>query len=244
MARRPGKTLGFYLLSAPVLSVLFLTLDLILLRSAKVSIYWTIALAPVAAVLFFVYARLLGRLGLIVSYSLTEVVKPPPPRRRKPKRPVHAYDPNTRVFGPKEEIPDDPPVRAQPSELPPMPMPFNEPVTGYDVDYEGKTPVVEEPKPTIVHYFDDEDNTPITVAPPPDITSSDRQRIAEELANPPQREMELYMRERPAEPANPYGAESVTFLFDPKTIDPWLRLTLGLVVMALLLRALDLLRPE
>jgi hypothetical protein len=117
-------------------------------------------------------------------------------------------------------------------------------VTGYDVDYEGKSPVAEEPKPTTVHFFDDEDNTPITVAPPPDISSTDRQRIATELANPPEREMELYMRERPTEPANPYGAESVTFLFDPKTIDPWLRLTMGLIVMALLLRALNSLRPE
>jgi hypothetical protein len=125
-----------------------------------------------------------------------------------------------------------------------MPTPFDGPVSGYDVDYEGKLPEAEAPKPTIVHHFDDEDDTPITVAPPPDISGTDRQRIAEELANPPEREMELHMRERPTEPANPYGAESVTFLFDPKTIDPWLRLTMGLIVMALLLRALDMLRPE
>src|SRR5262245_23448056 len=47
-ARRPGKTLAFYLLSAPVLAVLFLTFDLILLRTSAVTMTWAIVLSPLA----------------------------------------------------------------------------------------------------------------------------------------------------------------------------------------------------
>jgi hypothetical protein len=244
-AKRPGKTLAFYALSAPVLAFLFVTFDLILLQSSKVTAIWAGVLSPIAVILFFVYARLLGRLGMIVSFTRPEVEKSPAKKKsKKPRRPVHAYDPNTRCFGPKEEVPDDPPLRAQPEDLPGIETPYDGVVTGYGVDYDGTKPIVEEPKPAPkIIYFDDEDDTPITVAPPPDIRGTDRERIAAELAEPPEREIELYLREKPKE-TNPYGVESVTFLFDPKTIDPWCRLTLGLIIMAILQRGLDMLRPE
>jgi hypothetical protein len=243
-ARRPGKTLAFYLLSAPVLAVLFLTFDLLLLHTSKVTMGWAIALSPLAVLLFFIYARLLGRLGLVLTFAQPEEVDAKPVRRRK-KRRAPAYDEKTRWVGPKEAIPDDPPVRAQPDEMPGLETPFDGPVTGYGVDYAGKLPPPEEPKPApFIVKFDDEDDTPITVAPPPEIDQTDRARIAAVLAIPPKHEVELYLRDRPTEPANPYGSEAVTFLFDVKTIDPWLRLTIGLVVLALFQRALDLLRPE
>jgi hypothetical protein len=54
----------------------------------------------------------------------------------------------------------------------------------------------------------------------------------------------LYLRGRPTEPANPYGSETVTFLFDLKTVEPWLRLTAGLILLALIQRGLDAMRPE
>jgi hypothetical protein len=120
------------------------------------------------------------------------------------------------------------------------------PLTGYGVDYDGKLPPPEEPKPARTIYpggGDDDDLTPIPVAPPPDISETDRAKVAAALVVPRESEVELFLRERPTEPANPYGAESVTFLFDPKTLDPWLRLSVGLVVLALLQRALDSLRP-
>jgi hypothetical protein len=243
-ARRPGKTFAFYLLSAPVLAVLFLTFDLILLHTSKVTVAWAIALSPVAVLLFFVYARLLGRLGLVLTFAQPEEAEAKPARRKK-KRRAPAYDEKTRWVGPKESNPDDPPVRAQPDEMPGIETPFDGPVTGYGVDYEGKLPPPEEPKPApFVVKFDDEDDTPITVAPPPEIDQTDRTKIAAALAIPPKHEVELYLRDRPTEPANPYGSEAVTFLFDVKTIDPWLRLTVGLILLALFQRALDLLRPE
>jgi len=247
-ARRPGKTLAFYLISAPVLAVLFLTFDLILLRTSAVTMTWAIVLSPVAVLLFFIYARLLGRLGMVLTfaYPTEEEVKEEakPRRRKKKKRPMPAYDSKTRWTVPKEEI-DYAPTGAQPDELPGLETPIDGPVTGYGVDYEGKLPPPEEPKPaTVIHTFDDEDNTPITVAPPSDTRGTDRPKIAAALANPPKHEVELYLRERPTEPANPYGSEAVTFLFDPKTIEPWLRLTAGLIALALVQHGLDALRPE
>jgi hypothetical protein len=248
-ARRPGKTLAFYLISAPVLAVLFVTFDLILLRSSAVTMTWAIVLSPLAVLLFFIYARLLGRLGMVLTFaypaeSEDEEEKAKPCRRKKKKRPKHSYDPTTRWAVPKDEI-EYAPAGTQPDELPGLESPIEGPVTGYGVDYEGKLPPPEEPKPpTVIPTFDDEDNTPITVAPPPDTRGTDRPKIAAALANPPKHEVELYLRERPTEPTNPYGSESITFLFDPKTIEPWLRLTAGLISLALVQHGLDALRPE
>src|SRR5262245_28988934 len=140
-ARRPGKTLGFYLLSAPILAVLSVTFHLILLQSDRVATTWAIALSPVAVLLFFVYARLLGRLGLVVTYTRTQSEekepKPTPRRKKKRQKPAHAYDEKTRWCGPTEAIPDEPPLRAQPDDLPGVQTPFDGPLTGYGVDYEG-----------------------------------------------------------------------------------------------------------
>lgn len=244
LARRPMRALAFYLLSAPVLAVLFFTLDLVLVRTSAASAVWAVALSPVAAVCFFVYARLLGRLGLVVSFAMPahEPAAPKPrPRRSRRRKPLHAYDPATRPFVPKDLPNDDPPARAQPADLPTVSTPYDGPITGYGVDYSGRVPPEEAPPPPVwVHP--DEDATPVPVAPPPEV-SDERQRVAAELAKPSERELSLFVRDRPAEPANPYGPEAVTFLLDPKTIGPWLTLALGLIALAVLQRALDALRP-
>ena len=245
-ARRPAQTLGFYLLSAPVLAVLVLTFDLVLVHTSKTAVAWSLALAPLAAVLFFVYAHLLGRLGLVVSFAFPEGPDEPRPKRGKRKRkvPPNAYDPRTRVFGPTEEIPDDPPVDAQPPDMRGIETPHDGVVTGYGVDYSGTAAPVEDPKPArIIHKFDDEDDEPIRVAPAPEV-SADRRRVAEELANPPEREVALHAPSRAAEPANPYGADALAFLADPNTVGPWVMLTAGVMLLSLMQRGLDLLRPD
>jgi hypothetical protein len=242
-ARRPFKTLAFYLLSAPVVAGLFLTFDLIFLRTSAVGTIWAIALSPIAVVLFFIYARLIGRLGMVVSFALPRAEPETKKRRPKRKRPVQEYDPKTRWAVPKD-LTDQPSANAQPEDLPGIETPDEGIVTGYGVNYDGTfAPEEEEEKPVrIVHKFDDEDDRPITVAPAVDTRGTDRQRIAVELAEPPEHEIAMRLRERPTEPANPYGAELVTFLLDPKAIEPWLKLTAGLIGMALLLRFLNALR--
>jgi hypothetical protein len=226
--------------------VLVLTVDLVLIHTSKAAVVWALVLSPVASLMFFVSARLLGRLGLVVSFAAPEEPdEDAAPRRRRKRRtkPLNAYDPRTRMFSPTEEVPDDPPPDAQPPELPGIETPYDGVVTGYGVDYSGAVPV-EEPRPApMIHKFDDEDDEPIRVAPAPEI-STDRRRVADELANPPEREMALYAKSRVEEPVNPYGFDALSFLFDPKTVAPWGALTVGLMLLALLQRALDMLRPE
>jgi hypothetical protein len=245
-ARRPLQTLGFYILSAPVLAVVVLTFDLILIHTSHASVAWAAALSPIGAISFFVYARLLGRLGMVIAFVFDqESAKPERPRRRrKRKPPTHAYDERTRMFSPTEEILDDPAIDAQPPDMHGIQTPYDGEVTGYAVNYAGTAPIVEEPTPArIIHKFDDEDDEPIVVAPPPAI-SEERRQVAEKIANPPEREIALYTKDRLIEPTNPFGADAVTFLFDVKTVGPWLTLTCGLIVLALMQRALDLLRPD
>jgi hypothetical protein len=250
-ARRPVATFGFYLFSAPVLAVLVLSFDLALLHPLRVAVGWTLALAAAGTLAFFVYARLLGRFGMVLSYVFpeepTEEDEDPRPRRRKKRRrPINAYDPRTRVFGPTEEIPDEPALNAQPPDMEGIETPFDGVITGYGVDYSGNPAPVEEPPPArIVHTFDDEDDEPIVVAPPPEI-STDRQRIAETLAASTERELTLHAPSRAPEPApaRAYGTDMLSFLFDPNTLGPWVALTAGVMLMSVIQRGLDLFRPE
>ena len=45
LGRRPARTLGFYILSAPVLAVLVLTVDLVLVHTSKAAIVWAMLLS-------------------------------------------------------------------------------------------------------------------------------------------------------------------------------------------------------
>lgn len=248
-SRRPVQTLAFYVLSAPVLAVLVLTGDLVLIHTSKAAVVWSVVLAPVAAVMFFIYARLAGRFGMVIASAFPEEAEeeeedPRLRRRRRWKKPVNAYDPTTRMFGPTEAIPDDPPSAAQPPEMEGIETPYDGVLTGYGVDYTGAPAAGPEPEPArIIHTFDDEDDEPIRVAPPPEV-STDRQRVAEELMRPTERELALHTKSRVEVPANPYGADTVTFLLNPKTVAPWLALTAGVILLSLMQRGLDLLRPE
>jgi len=249
-ARRPLATLGFYALSAPVLAVLVSAFDLLLLHPLRIAFGWSVALAPVGVIMFFVYARLLGRFGLVLSEAFPDGPAAddgddgrPRRRRKRRRRPLNAYDPRTRMFGPTEGIPDEPALGAQPPDMPGIETPFDGEVTGYGVDYSGAPAPVEEPPPAqIVHTFDDEDDEPILVAPPPEV-STDRRRIAETLAASTERELALHAPSRAVAPARAYGADTVSFLFDPNTLGPWVVLTAGVIVMSVFQRGLDLLRP-
>jgi hypothetical protein len=252
--RRPLATLSFYVLSAPVLAALVFCFELVLIHPTRMTVGGTLALAPVGVLVFFLYARLLGRFGLVLSYAFPEEpmedeeeeARTKRRRRKKRRRPINAYDPRTRMFSPTEEIPDEPPLGSQPPEMQGIETPYDGVVTGYGVDYSGDPAPVEEPKPApVIHTFDDEDDEPIIVAPPPEI-STDRQRIAETLAASTERELTLHAPSRIPEPdpARAYGVDTVAFLFDVNTIGPWVALTAGVMLMSVIQRGLDLLRPE
>jgi hypothetical protein len=242
--KRPLQTLGFYLLSAPVLAVVVFTIDLQFVHTSKATLAWAVGLTPVATLAFFIYARLLGRFGMVLTFTRPErrAIRKRVPRA--PRRPMHAYDERTRMFSPTQEVPDEPRVDAQPPEMRGIMTLYDGEVTGYAVDYAGTAPLIEEPKPApIIHKFDDEDDEPIRVAEPPQV-SDDRMKIAAELAKSTPHELALHMPSRIEEPTNPYGLQVVSFLFDAKTSVPWVALTAGLMLLALAQRGLDALRPE
>jgi hypothetical protein len=250
-ARRPLASLSFYVLSAPVLAGLVVCFDLVLIHPTRMAVGGTLALAPVGVLMFFIYARLLGRFGLVLSYAFPEdsaeeeeEARPKRRRRKKRRRPINAYDPQTRMFSPTEEISDEPPLGSQPPEMQGIETPYDGVVTGYGVDYSGNPAPIEAPKPApVIHKFDDEDDEPIIVAPPPEI-SADRQQVAEMLAASTERELTLHAPSRVAEPPRAYGADTVAFLFNVNTVGPWVALTAGVMLMSVLQRGLDLLRPE
>ncbi len=235
--KRPLKVLGFYLMSAPLLAVIWLLFDMLLLHTSKATVKWAMALAPVAVLCFFIYGRLLGRLGFVLTFVLPASLQDEkrPTVKRKKRRPSQAFDAKHRWGIPTEEVEHEAPNPIVTSEGE---------VTGYEVDYVGR-PIEEVAKPAaIIHKFDDEDDRPITVEPLDERPNPERTAMAAKLAEPPQHILDLYLRHRPTEPTNPYGSATVTFLFDPKTIDPWAKLTLGLLGLALLQRALDALPVE
>jgi hypothetical protein len=251
-AKRPLQTLLFYALSFVPLAIIVTTLDLILVHTSKAGFIYALILAPFAMGSLFIYARLMGRLALALSFTRAAETMAPSddtPRRRKRPLPTHAYDEATRWNMPTEAV-DHVEAYAQPSDLPPIETPFDGPLTGYNVDFSGQAVPDEEPTPKpVIQIFDDEDNEPINVAPPPETLrdrpkNRDRDRITEQMAAPPQHVMELYVRDRPTEPANPYGMAVVTFFADPKTVQMWMTGTVGLAFLALILRAMDALRPN
>ena len=65
-------------------------------------------------------------------------------------------------------------------------------------------------------------------APAPEV-SSDRRRVAEKLANPPEHEMALYAKSRVEGADEPVRGRDGDVLFNPKTVAPWVALTAGLM---------------
>lgn len=243
--QRPMQTFCFYMFSLVPMAVVVVAVDVLLVHQPRDSFVISLVLAPMAIGFMFVYARLLGRLGLALSFTLpAEETEPEPEKKRKPKRPrpTHEYDEATRWSMPTEAV-DHVAADAQPSDLPPVETPFDGPVTGYNVDYSDRPAPEVKPKPPKIMHFDDDDDSPINVAPPEEVNTTERQRVTDELAKPPQHVMDLYMRERPEEPDNPYGSSAITFLFDPKTVQEWAAGTVGLIFLAVLLHALNVLRP-
>lgn len=229
LGQRPNAVFTFFLLNVP-LTVAFVGAFHLMMVRKETPAGLAVVLAPVAAASFLVYARALGRLGLVLSFT-TGGENEPVKRKRKRKK--------------KEEKPrtgehEEQPVFKQPSELPPIQTPFEGPVTGYDVALDDRP---REPEPTSRRVVDeDEDLTPIPIAEsdvdaPPPVRPPIPQASAEELALWDDRDR------RVTEPARPFGATVVTFLGEPRAAKAWFVLAAGLALLGLMVQALRELRP-
>jgi hypothetical protein len=235
LARRPGVTLGFFLLSAPVLALFGLGFHLTFHADGFVFLFVGSPLVILAALL---YARLLGRLAYVLMYTRSIL------SRRKKKKP-RAEQPV------KEEQPNEEPVFVQPSELPPIETPDEGPLTGYDIRFDEPArkrvraqSVSERSEPKRVPprpKFDDDDDTPYRVNEP---EVAPEERAPPEVVKPSELEMKLLNRDdAPKPPKQVWTPELFGFLLQPDSISIFGLLTLLLVLAGACVRLAKAFNP-
>ena len=244
LAQRPKATFLFYLLSAPVVAAGTAGVYYGLAR-ADVPALGRLLAGAVAAAALLLYARLMGRLGFVLSFTAG-----PGERRRKRRRnrrprerAVAVTDPWAAPEGePEPEPAAEAAPRRQPSEMEPIQTPFEGPVSGYDVVFEDR-PRPAEPPPRPARTVPDEDEgEPLAMAEDElDLEAPPPERPPVE-ARP--EDVAALLREEPEEPANPWGATVVTFFWQAKPFQAWTKLALGFGLLGILLQALRELRPS
>ena len=229
MNQRVETVVQFYLLSIPISLVCVGSLHVIAMNT-EVSIVWTVLLAPVAVAGFLVYARALGRLGLVLTFTKGGENEKSTRKRKKKDR--------KSKLGIHEEQPIS---NKQPSELPPIQTPYEGAMTGYDVDFEGEAPAPEAAVTPSRHPDDDDDGKPIGVEPAHPETLPTRRPA---LPPPPAFELALWdYLDRVKEPKKPFDLSLLTFLGEPRTSGAWLILTAGLALFGVMLQLLRELKP-
>jgi hypothetical protein len=230
--RIPAVT-GFYLLSVPI-AFAFVGSFLLILRT-DVSFEWAVLLAPISAAGFLAYARTLGRLGFVLSFTRganNERIKGG--RRKKKERSKLAEH-------------TEQPIHAQPSELPPVETPFEGAITGYNVVFDDRPPAEEAPKPTLLTLDDDDDRRPLQLEPDPiDHSNRARERMNKPpMPEPDPEEMAAWEKTRSLkEPKQPYDAKLLTFLFEQRSTTAWIILAVGLALVGGMIRMMREFRPE
>jgi hypothetical protein len=140
LAQKPAVTLGFYVLSIPVLALFAIAFQWAFLTKGEWEMLF--AGAPLMVLAVFLYGRLIGRLAFVLAFtkSLFQEKK----KKKKPKPAAKGGEGSSQ----KEEVA---PTIAQPRELPPLTSPEGE-LTGYDVAFED-----EAPRKRVVAELDEED---------------------------------------------------------------------------------------
>ena len=235
MAQRPRQVGQFYVLSLPVFGA-FAVCFYILTARPHTALEIVLFLAPLAAAAYLVYARLLGRIGLVLSF--TKGREDLRPRRRRPK-------PNPAIVTPVIEEATAGPV--QPSQLPGIMTSYDGELTGYDVSTADQPP----PLPAVAtrsRIIDDDDNGEAIRVIEPDPVPIERPLTLHQeqaLKAPRKDELELYDHSERIvrEPKRPFGAECFAFLLQPGPLHAWVKLSLGFLMLGALIFFLHELRP-
>jgi hypothetical protein len=217
--KRPGSVAAFYGLTALLGAGLVLLLCVALGSEAGVSGVLVLPGAPAAAAAVLIYARFVGRLGWLLS----RVRVGPARKRRPPKRertePVQGYDP----WAVSEE------KRPRARRGPPIVLPLDGPVTGYDLEDE-VTPEERQAakqstaRPSQVPFDGPAEPYEVSGEEPPPQPQVSRSEREEKLARP---------RPAPAVP-RPWTGGTWTFPWYPSSVVVWLWLTLGFLVVSVL----------
>jgi hypothetical protein len=242
LAQKPAVTLGFYLLSIPVLALFAVAFKWAFLTKGE----WEMLFlgAPLMVLALFLYARLIGRLAFVLAFT-----KPLLQRRRKKKAKPAGEGEELPAEENKEEVV---PTITQPRDLPPLQSPEGE-LTGYDVAFEEAAPrkrIVAEVDESDADEDEDAKREPRQKPPPlpsrrKDVdlipersrvwTDEDEEKptsygvrapeavpietIPQELVKPKEEEMRLLSRDDvPKQPTAAWGPELLVFLKQPGTI--------------------------
>ena len=231
LSQRFGAVVVFYILSIPISLAFVGSFHALFMRPETPTLYVAI-IAPVGAASYLIYARALGRLGLVLSFTKGAVNEP---SRRKRKRKKNAERKDTVEH-------DEQPRFKQPSELPPIETPFEGAITGYDVQFDEKHSTPEAPRASRMQPDEDEDLTPFEMTgeePDPNTAKKEQPPPA-----PTSADLEVWQKsERVQEPAHPFNSSLFGFLFEPRTASSWLILTAGLALLGLMIQLLRELRP-
>lgn len=127
LAQKPAVTIGFYLLSIPVLALFAVAFKWAYLTKGD----WEMLFvgAPLVVLAAFLYARLIGRLAFVLAFTK------PLLQRRKKKARADAVGNEARSEEKQEVVP----TVSQPRDLPPLQSPEGE-LTGYDVTFDEAVP--------------------------------------------------------------------------------------------------------
>jgi hypothetical protein len=235
MMQKFSATVQMYLLTFPVAMLFFYCFGMLV--KSETSYVMVFILSPLTALCFLVYARLVGRLGFVLSFTRgieTEKVKKP----TKPKRP-------------RPVVPEEAPVYVQPSEMKAIRNPFDdEEVTGYSVNFVGKVEEQKAPPPKIEEEesYIIEDGLEVEESPAPVRETGSKppkNNPGSNAFDPPlEEEVQLYSKKKKLkEPKVPFGSDSILFLASPDMIRGLLKLGAGMMVLSLLIHFLGALRP-
>jgi hypothetical protein len=238
LAQKPAVTLGFYLVSIPVLVLFAVAFKWAFLTESQ----WELLFvgAPLMVLAGFLYARLIGRLAFVLAFTKSIF------QERKKKKPKAEEGAKQQAQNDEEVVPT---IR-QPSELPPLKTVEGD-LVGYDVQFE-EAPVSRRRVRAEAVELDDE-NEPSTRPKPPPLPPSreakksrptERRKQLEdddedeptaydvhppevetiestprEVVKPKESEMQLLNRDDvPKKPTNAWGPELLVFLGQPGTI--------------------------
>jgi hypothetical protein len=230
LLQRPKATAIFYFLSLPIVVAIVGPAYLIFARTVTSTVL-AVAAAPIAAAAYLIYARALGRLGLVLTFTIGGDNEPGSKKRKLRQAPAEKA---------KVGEHDEQPVFKQPSELPPIETPFEGPVTGYDVRFDDSLPDPQPRTPSRLPIDDDEDLTPFAME-----KTQESAVPAPALKPPSPEELALWddRRKRIKEPSQPFDGSLLRFLGESKTAGAWLILAGGLALLALMIQLMRELRP-
>ena len=233
MSQKFNVTVQFYLLTFPIVMILGFAISKILDPGENFAILF--GMVPLTALGLMVYARILGRYGFVLTFT-SKVTLMPEKQKKKP--------------GPRRPRPIElEPVYVQPSEMESLRDPFDQEVTGYDVNFQKSPPKVREevrtPRPEEPEEsYDVVDNLEVVEGTPQSSLPIANPELERAFKPPDEQEIGMYLKNRKVKEFKaPFGLEVILFLTSPSMTSALIKLTAGIALFALLLQGLRIFRP-